>query len=63
VRTRDKTANWRCRHFYPIEVVPTEGGKRARCLGCGVSGPVQADTVDAMRALRGEAKYPGKAGA
>ena len=52
---------WGCAHSYqPIEVSPTEGGKRARCLGCRACGPVRADTEAAMRALRNEARHRDK---
>ena len=54
---RQRPTMWGCdHHHYPIEVSPTEGGKRARCLGCGACGPLRADTEAAMRALRNEAR-------
>jgi hypothetical protein len=53
---RQRPTMWGCDHHYPIEVSPTEGGKRARCLGCGACGPLRADTEAAMRALRNEAR-------
>jgi hypothetical protein len=58
---RQRPTMWGCAHSYqPIEVSPTEGGKRARCLGCGACGPVRADTEAAMRALRNEARHRDK---
>ncbi len=54
---REKPTIWGCDHHYPIEVAPLEGGKRARCLGCGACGPVRAAGEDAMLALRAEARY------
>ena len=49
---------WSCDHHYPIEVVRTQGGERARCLGCGASGPVREGAQEAMLALRDEARHP-----
>ena len=61
---RENPNMWRCGHHYPIEVSPTERGKRARCLGCGTCGPVTADAEAAIGALRNEARqYRDKAGA
>jgi Cu/Zn superoxide dismutase len=35
-----KLASWRHRHLYPALVVTgPDGGRRARCLGCGMPGP------------------------
>jgi Cu/Zn superoxide dismutase len=35
-----KLASWRRRHLYPALVVTgPDGGRRARCLGCGMPGP------------------------
>jgi hypothetical protein len=48
-----KSLGWRCRHLYPALIVTAAGGKRrARCLGCGMSGPSETDLAQAMRALR-----------
>jgi hypothetical protein len=55
--TREKPHLWRCEHLSPIEVVPLEVGKRARCLVCGTYGPPRASTEAALRALRAEATY------
>jgi hypothetical protein len=60
VRTREKITIWRCGHLYPVVVETTEGGKRARCLGCHRAGPVRAGSSEAMQALRGEARYKNK---
>ena len=49
----ERPITWRCGHRYPSVVDTTkEGGKRARCLGCGTIGPSRADAAGAMRALR-----------
>jgi hypothetical protein len=32
-----KPVSGRCARPYPIMVTPHKGGKRARCLGCGVT--------------------------
>jgi hypothetical protein len=43
----------RCEHrCYPVEAVPADGGRSARCLGCGRSGPVRASAAEALAALR-----------
>jgi hypothetical protein len=34
---RGKPVSGRCAHLYPVMVTPHRGGKRARCLGCGVT--------------------------
>ena len=48
-----KSPGWRCRHLYPVLIVTGSGGeRRARCLGCGMSGPSATDLAEAMRALR-----------
>jgi hypothetical protein len=55
---RQRPTMWGCdHHYYPIEVLPTEGGKRARCLGCGAWGPVREGSEEAVLALREEARY------
>jgi hypothetical protein len=43
-----------CGHRYPLEVVSTEDGKRARCLSCGETGPAREGSAEAAAALRGE---------
>lgn len=44
----------RCEHrCYPVEAVPVDGGRVARCLGCGLSGPTRASAIEALAALRG----------
>ena len=53
---RQRPPMWGCDHHYPIEVSPTERGKRARCLGCGTCGPVTAHAEAARWALRNEAR-------
>ena len=60
---RGKPTIWRCAHHYPILVDRVEGGRQARCLGCGTSGPTRADAEQAMLALRAEARYGQKKGA
>jgi hypothetical protein len=60
IRGTAPTTIWRCEHLYPVVVERTERGKRARCLGCGQSGPVRADSSGAMQALRGERVYAEK---
>jgi hypothetical protein len=43
----------RCGHrCYPIEAIPVDGGRVARCLGCGLCGPVRASAIEALAALR-----------
>ncbi len=59
---RENPNMWRCGHHCPIEVSPTVGGKRARCLGCGACGPLREGTEEAMLALRAEAHYREKLG-
>jgi len=39
------------------------GGRCARCLGCGASGPVREGSEEALRALRAEARYRDELGA
>jgi len=64
MRTRERPATWRCGHLYPTVVSTVEGGeKRARCLGCGTTGPLRAGGPEAMRALREEGKNRKTAGA
>jgi hypothetical protein len=60
---RDKPTIWGCAHPYPIVVERVEGGRQARCLGCGTNGPARADAEQAMLALRAEARYGQKMGA
>ena len=41
----------RCVHrCYPVEAIFVDGGRLARCLGCGCSGPTRA--IEALAALR-----------
>jgi hypothetical protein len=61
--TQEKTTIRGCAHPYPIVVERAEGGRRARCPGCGTSGPARADAEQAMLALRAEARYGQKLGA
>lgn len=43
----------RCDHrCYPVEAIPADGGRVARCLGCGLSGPTRASAIEALAALR-----------
>lgn len=49
--SRGKPPAWRCRHNYPILVESVQGGKRARCLGCGQAGPVGPDAQQARADL------------
>ena len=60
---REKPDVWGCEHPMPIEVVPLGEGRRARCLRCGLCGPVRPDPEEALVALRGEAARRGKVGA
>jgi hypothetical protein len=32
--------------------MPVDGGRVARCLGCGFCGPVRASAIEALAALR-----------
>ncbi len=49
-----KSANWRCGHLYPVQIViGPEGERRARCLGCGTLGSASTDVASALRALKG----------
>ncbi len=51
---------WLCGHGYPLEVVSTEHSKkRARCLGCGATGPARENPAEAAAALRGESSERG----
>ena len=43
-----------CGHLYPAMVSVAQGGRRARCLNCGATGPARAGLGEAMRALRDE---------
>ena len=59
MQTRERPATWRCGHRYPIVVSATEcGEKRAKCLGCGRSGPVRGNAAEALTALRERRKDP-----
>lgn len=49
----EATLSWRCKHRYPLLVVHIGTSCHARCMGCGVEGPVRASLPEAMRALRG----------
>ena len=43
----------RCVHrCYPVEAKSVDGGRVARCLGCGLSGPTRASAIEALAALR-----------
>ncbi len=43
----------RCGHgCYPVEAMPVDGGRVARCLGCGLCGPTRASARGALAALR-----------
>ena len=61
--SREKPNDWGCGHPLPIEVVPCGEGRYARCLKCGLCGPVRPDSEEALRALRGEAGRREKLGA
>ncbi len=63
--TREKPETWRCDHHYPIVVEKVGGGssRRARCLGCGSSGPPWSGAEQAMLALRAEAQAGQRLGA
>ena len=62
---RGKPETWRCDHRCPIAVEEAGGGgsRRARCLGCGASGPPRAGAEQAMLALRAEARAGQRLGA
>ena len=60
---QEKPENWRCNHHYPIVVDKAGGGRRAKCLGCGASGPARADAEQAMLALRAEGRHGQRLGA
>jgi hypothetical protein len=60
---REKPTSWGCAHRYPIVVERVGDVRRARCLGCGTSGPARADAEQAMLALRAGARYGQKLGA
>ena len=60
---RKRPTPWGCAHHYPIVVDRTSGGRRAKCLGCGASGPTRADAGQAMLALRAEAQAGQRLGA
>jgi hypothetical protein len=46
----------RCGHVSPVVVEPGPGGRVARCLLCGSSGPERPTSECALRALRDEAR-------
>ena len=48
----------RCGHGSPVVVEPAPGGRVARCLLCGNSGPVRPTSEGALAALRDEARRP-----
>ena len=55
--SRGKLDVWGCGHRYPVVVEPSGGQqRRARCLGCGASGPERGDAERALLALRAEAR-------
>ena len=54
MRSQQNPPVWLCGHRYPLEVVSTEDGKRARCLSCGATGPARESPAEAAAALRGE---------
>ncbi len=60
---RERPTPWGCAHHYPIGVDKAVGGRRAKCLGCGSSGPTRADAEQAMLALRAEARCARRLGA
>ena len=50
-------AEGRCAHVgFPLEVERVEGGRAARCLGCGHRGPVRPSSEGAVAALRAGAR-------
>lgn len=55
---------WGCEHQYPIEVVLVgDSGRRARCLGCGMCGPMVSEGAEeAMLALRNQAQLKDEVG-
>ena len=53
---RRKKDAGRCAHVGPVVVEPTPGGRVARCLVCGSSGPVRPTSDKALGALRDEAR-------
>ena len=54
---RHKPSIAECKHVGPLEVSSTAGGKkRARCLVCGMTGPERAESLEAIQALRDEAR-------
>ena len=60
---REERTTWGCDHHRPIVVERAQGGKRARCLGCGTSGPVRPDAEQALETLRAEARHGRRLGA
>ena len=53
---RRKRNAGRCAHVTPVVVEPVPGGRVARCLVCGQSGPVRPTSEWALAALRDEAR-------
>ncbi len=54
---RRKRDAGRCAHASPVVVEPTgPGGRAARCLGCGLTGPERPSSALALAALRDEAR-------
>ena len=53
---RRKRNAGRCAHVTPVVVEPVVGGRVARCLVCGQSGPVRPTSEWALAALRDEAR-------
>jgi hypothetical protein len=61
-RRERQTGAERCLHDrYPVVVEPVEGGRVARCLGCGRLGPVRPSSAGALAALRNEPQRSFKA--
>ncbi len=60
---RRKRSGGRGTHGSPVVVEPTPGGHVARCLVCGISGPVRPDSEGAMRALKNATGHREKMGA
>jgi NAD-dependent dihydropyrimidine dehydrogenase PreA subunit len=54
VEREERPADYgRCEHrCYPVEAILVDGGRRARCLGCGLCEPVRASAIVALAALR-----------
>jgi hypothetical protein len=47
-----------CAHARPVVVEPVPGGRVARCLVCGQTGPVRPTSARALAALCDEARRP-----